>query len=136
MSDGRGKPRERQGDSGEGRDNLVGRALGSGQALQGPRAGAGRALSAEEGALVFRGQASNRQGNTGSPCAEAAGGGEQRGTHGQVGRAGRMAGRGGFWGGKEASGEGADPGTGLGQVPKELERGRKGQEEEDHTRIT
>lgn len=100
------------------------------------RAGAGRALSAEEGALVFRGQVSNRQGNTGSACAEAAGGREQRGTHGQVGRAGRMAGRGGFWGGKEASGEGADSGTGLGQVPKELERGRKGQEEEDHTRIT
>lgn len=116
--------------------NLVGRALGSGQALQG---GAGRALSVEEDALVPRGQVSNRQGNTGSPSAAAAGGREQRGTQA------RWEEKGG-WQGEEDSGEGRrlrgrEPtqAQGSGRFQRnwrEAARREEGPEEEDHTRIT
>lgn len=109
------------------RQNLVGRALGSGQPCRDTEGGAGRALSAEEDALVLREARSATDKETLAPHRQKQQEGQSRGHTRPGGKRREDAGRGGFWGGKEASGEGErDPGTGSGRSQRNWREGRRG----------
>lgn len=119
---GEANPGSGKATAGKGETTWWGMRWAAGRPCRDTERGAGRALSVEEDALVLRGQVSNRQGNTRSPCAEAAGGREQRA------HTARWEEQGG-WQGEEDSrreggfGEGNRPRHRAGQVPKGLERG-------------